>query len=482
MAGKYHLVIDGQKRGPFAKEELEGQGLQRDTLVWYRGLPDWVIAGRVPELLDVFAEPPPVPSLAPLPDNLTIPDRLSPPSPPSEHVKDPAVSIPPSAAPPPAYAADGDSLLSIASPFSPWRIPYDAVGMRRLYLGAMATYVPGLVLLLGFGVTIAWLGIHGIEIHTPRFDPRQHTIVFDFDPGAQTLQTMTAIAAVGMGLLGVIGLGIGAACYFVLLYRAWRIVFDGRSGPSPARAIGFLFIPFFNVYWVYVALWGLACRLNRLARRHELDVPTASQPLGLAMSVYTCLMYLPFPFAGLVPLTLNLILWPLFMRSVYRTTAALCEDANRERIAQGALSPSLVHPDLSRPVSAHILSIAAMVLALIGTPLFALGFGFNLDAQRHFHRDLAHSAALREGIEHLRPLNPPDRNRLHDFENHLRNREGMLMRWREHLIISGAVLGGGVLVLTIVLVLAHVARLCARASEEAPPAPSAWPAPHGAGF
>ncbi len=61
MAGKYHIVIDGQKRGPFSKEELEAQGLQRATLVWRKGLPDWITAGRVQELVDVFDEPPPLP-------------------------------------------------------------------------------------------------------------------------------------------------------------------------------------------------------------------------------------------------------------------------------------------------------------------------------------------------------------------------------------------------------------------------------------
>ena len=61
MAGGFYSIVEGGRRGPFRKDELAGQGLRRDTLVWCKGLPDWTAAGRVAELLDVFDEPPPMP-------------------------------------------------------------------------------------------------------------------------------------------------------------------------------------------------------------------------------------------------------------------------------------------------------------------------------------------------------------------------------------------------------------------------------------
>ena len=100
---------------------------------------------------------------------------------------------------------------------------------------------------------------------------------------------------------------------------------------TPGRAVGLLFVPFFNTYWVFRAVWGLALNLNRFARRYELDAPTASQPLGMAIGVYNAMTYLPIPFVGLVPLGINLVLLPFFMRSVYRTTAAICGDESRSR-------------------------------------------------------------------------------------------------------------------------------------------------------
>src|SRR5689334_11362710 len=90
MPGKYYIVADGAKRGPYGKHELESLGLRRETLVWRKGLPDWVAAGRVPELLDVFDEPPPLPGAAPPPAPAPEPGAPPPPTGASEQFKDPA--------------------------------------------------------------------------------------------------------------------------------------------------------------------------------------------------------------------------------------------------------------------------------------------------------------------------------------------------------------------------------------------------------
>jgi hypothetical protein len=512
MPDKYYLVVDGAKQGPYSREELEAQGLRRETLVWYKGLRDWVPAGRVPELLGVFDEPPPVPGAAPAApappvappgisrsEQIHVPSVEPEPGPSSEQIKDPAVSIGPAKmgradraeiGPPEiarrVYADEFDDGRDLPPPIAPVRIPYDVVGMRRLYLAATIAFLPGVVLILAVGVAIAFFGIHGVDAHTPRFDPQRKEIVNDFDGGLRSLETLAAVATVAAAILGIAGLAVGATCYFVLLYRAWAVIQDGRISPTPGRAVGLLFVPFFNVYWVFIGVFGLTRALNRFVRRYDLEAPSASQPLGLSVSLYSVLTYIPFPFAGLVPLGLNLVLLPLFMRSIYRTVAAICEDANRERIVHAPLERILRQPVLTRPVSAHILSIAATILPLIGVPLFVIGFGTDLDALRHFNRDARRNEANRQAVDHFRGLgglNQQDQNRLRDFENQVNNTDRMMMRWRQDLIISSAVLGGGVLILAIAIALAALSHVCARGSEEATPQPpSLWPAAHGAGF
>ena len=488
MSVKYYLFIDGVRRGPFVKDELEGQGLRRDMLVWFKGLPDWIVAGRVPELLDIFEEPPAAPSeaaaamprgeLPPLPE----PDGAVA----SDQFKDPAVSLPRLASAPATYRDDVDMP---PPPSAHGRMAYDVVGIRRLYLAGVIVYVPGLVLALAVGVAIAFLSLYGIEDRQPRFDPQRRDIVVDFVPAARNLQTLAAVCTVGAAVLGVIGLGVGAACFFVLLYRAWVMIQDGRW-PTPGRAVGFLFLPLFNIYWTFLAIWGLAWGLQRLIRRCELDAPSPSQPLACALSVYNVVSYIPV--AGLVTLGLNVLLLPLFMRSVYRTLSVLCADANRERLAHATAEPSLRRLEPARPVSANILSIAATVVALIGVGLFVGGLCSTLDRLHVRERDSRRLEAHRDAVNHLAGLkldvhNPnqqQDLNRWRSFHEALTRLEhDVNFRATEDLIISSAALGGGVLLLAIALTLAIVSGLCARGGDDAVPhVPSSWPANHGAGF
>jgi hypothetical protein len=494
MTGKYYFVADGERRGPFRKEELEAQTLTRETLVWRKGMPDWLPAGRVAELLDVFDEPPPVPGAVPA----AIPDLAVPPSTPapppaaaapaesaSEHFKDPTVNIAWPEAPAHDSSSYGDDSREVP-PIGIRRIPYDRVGMRRLYLASSYVFVPGLILVLASAAAIAYLASQGPGDMVPRFDANRRVVVNDFDPATRQFRMFLAVAAGGGMLFGVIGLIVGIACYSVLLYRAWALIQDGRLRPTPGRAVGFLFIPFFNTYWFFVAVFGLARALNRCVRRYDLDAPTASQALGFAIALYLAMMYLPIPFAGLVPLGLLLIVLPFYMRSIYQTSAAICDEANQDRIAQAPRERVLCQPDLSRPVSAHMLSMVAIGLAPIGTAIFVIAFGINLHALQHYRRDLPNIEAHRAGIEQLRKqgaLNGQEQNVLRDLQQRLPNLEHNVHRWSEELVISGVVLAGGLIVIGLAIGLAMAAGHCARASEDAEPqAPPAWPLSQGAGL
>lgn len=52
------------KKGPFDLEQLKLQSLNKETPVWYEGLKDWLMAGNVDELKEIFipkVTPPPFP-------------------------------------------------------------------------------------------------------------------------------------------------------------------------------------------------------------------------------------------------------------------------------------------------------------------------------------------------------------------------------------------------------------------------------------
>jgi TM2 domain-containing membrane protein YozV len=47
----YYVADGSTQKGPFTIEELKGQGVRPETLVWKEGAPNWLPAGQVPELI-----------------------------------------------------------------------------------------------------------------------------------------------------------------------------------------------------------------------------------------------------------------------------------------------------------------------------------------------------------------------------------------------------------------------------------------------
>lgn len=48
---KYHVVINGEAKGPFTAREVAELGINSETLVWHQGLENWTAASTVPEVM-----------------------------------------------------------------------------------------------------------------------------------------------------------------------------------------------------------------------------------------------------------------------------------------------------------------------------------------------------------------------------------------------------------------------------------------------
>lgn len=57
------------------------------------------------------------------------------------------------------------------------------------------------------------------------------------------------------------------------LYRAWRAIQGEGAWTSAGKAIGLLFIPLLNFFWVFNAIPGLALDVNTAIRRRTLNIP-----------------------------------------------------------------------------------------------------------------------------------------------------------------------------------------------------------------
>ncbi len=80
---------------------------------------------------------------------------------------------------------------------------------------------------------------------------------------------------------------IGAIAFWVLIYKAWSAIQDGRARTTPGKAVGFLFIPLFNIYWLFVAIGSWGKEFNAFAERRGVVGARASDGLFVAHCVFS---------------------------------------------------------------------------------------------------------------------------------------------------------------------------------------------------
>lgn len=80
---------------------------------------------------------------------------------------------------------------------------------------------------------------------------------------------------------------IGAIAFWVLIYKAWSAIQDGQARTSPGKAVGFLFIPIFNIYWLFVAIGSWGREFNAFAGRRGVVGFRASEGLFLAHCIFS---------------------------------------------------------------------------------------------------------------------------------------------------------------------------------------------------
>lgn len=81
---KYHVVINGEAKGPFTPQEAAELGINKDTLVWYQGIDNWIPASSVPEINSAIEainatradEMPPLPASAPAPATVPVAEQM----------------------------------------------------------------------------------------------------------------------------------------------------------------------------------------------------------------------------------------------------------------------------------------------------------------------------------------------------------------------------------------------------------------------
>jgi len=134
-------------------------------------------------------------------------------------------------------------------------------------------------------------------------------------PHGHTFQTFPTAVVI---LLHFVTLGIFSAIWLNLMHGKMPKV--RHNDPSPGKAIGFLFIPFFNLYWVFFTYHRLCVRINEQLAKAGLagEVPT-----GLAIAM--CIIMV-IPYVGMLSF---LFIAPVFAGIVQSKVNALAQAAGR---------------------------------------------------------------------------------------------------------------------------------------------------------
>jgi hypothetical protein len=133
---------------------------------------------------------------------------------------------------------------------------------------------------------------------------------------------LTDSPEVGLLILAIalIVMTISFVLFYIILYRLWKFIIAKanelgitHSIPTAGQAVGYLFIPFFNFYWLFKGIGKLPLEINGVAKRYDIQ---RLVPDNLGYIIGSLSIAGIIPFVGYVTASINfLILLPLFIKN-----------------------------------------------------------------------------------------------------------------------------------------------------------------------
>ena len=294
-------MADGEQVGPISSVDLQQYAavgtIHAETEVWTDGLDQWVPATHVEGLVFGQPEPEPAPQTSgpklivgaaaqaahPLAGEIT-PQTAQPvvaqavPVQPVAAAPAPAMAQPMAAQPQVAgYQQPGMQQPGMAPGFGmvPTVQPgeeYPGTGTKRASYGILLGCMLGGFALIIIGFIMA--GSMAAAAESSGADP----------------SAGGALAALGLMGIGYLMFLITGILSYIYLYRAWNCLRFGAPRTTPGKAIGFLFIPIFSVYWIFVALYGLAQDWTRIMGSHPNLQGAPRMSAGLFLTFLICMI------------------------------------------------------------------------------------------------------------------------------------------------------------------------------------------------
>ncbi len=154
----------------------------------------------------------------------------------------------------------------------------------------------------------------------PRYLPRHVNTYYGLYLGFSVGAFLFAVSFVFL-IFAIPAMIAGSVFKLMFVYKAWNQIQDVRVRTSGGKAVGFLFIPFFNLYWAFVAFVGLTEDINRYMNQRKIPGPRSSP--GLAITSYIFMLLTLIPYIGLLFLVIGGPFWLLTLNRVRKSSMAI---------------------------------------------------------------------------------------------------------------------------------------------------------------
>jgi hypothetical protein len=178
----------------------------------------------------------------------------------------------------------------------------------------------------------------------------------------------------------------------VLVYKIWAALPPEYARTTPGKAVGFLFIPLFNYYWYFVALFGWTEDFRRYARERSFAGPRPSPFVASAIGVLN-LVTTPLgiatglaeiPLAGSViglPLTVLLVVFAF--QACAAVNALPPEAVQSARAARGTPAADGSQPT-GKGTASLVLGILSLILPYLGFILGIVGIVLAIGQRKRY--------------------------------------------------------------------------------------------------
>lgn len=141
--------------------------------------------------------------------------------------------------------------------------------------------------------------------------------------------------AIGTPLLffgiGIIGFLVAGVFYFLIIYNLWALIPKDAARTTPGKAVGFSLIPFFNLYWNFIAFYELSKALNVETTKRSIPNVRIEEGLSLTYCIFACVLIIPEPLILVIFSLLAMILLLFVLKQMKDAGIALLEYTETQR-------------------------------------------------------------------------------------------------------------------------------------------------------